>query len=187
MYIVMALLIASAQALDTTGFFQLSTSLSGANVGYKLADDGRSVHLWLTKSVAGMIGFALGNDLGDASVLLIEKDTHAGKIMLRECTAKGQDNLDCRDASQWILAEPDSFNVTGSSLSVQVKRRVSSSSGKDFAYGVNKVVAFHMTSDKFATDYSTGGISTTAMNLKYTAFSSILQLICPTFVFFALN
>ena len=126
------------------------------------------IRFLVQKNAAGYIAFGIGSSMASADIVVIERT--ASTVTLKDCKLTGQAKPTCGETVEsWALTAPDNFELTASSMKVELVRTLATSGvddDKTIADGTNDFVYAYTTSDTLTKHDATGGKGTVKFDLK---------------------
>ena len=138
-------------------------------LSYEIFQEGgvSKVKFLVQKSAAGHVSFGIGSSMKDADVVVIERTSSA--VTVKDCKLVGEVAPVCGESNEaWELTAADNFELTATSMKVEIKRTLGASGAdgdKSMVEGDNVFIYSYSTSNSIAVHDSTGDKGTAKFNL----------------------
>ena len=166
--IVCLFLLASLSKSATFGTYTMSTQL-GPQVTLSYKTDGTNAFFLIEKKAAGHVVFGIGNTMFDSDVVTITRAADNSAPVLKDCHLDARGAPNCGESAEnWVLASSDSFELTATSMKVEIKRPLAASGqnkDKPIANGENTFIFSYTTNNLVVQHDSTGGYGTKTVNI----------------------
>ena len=143
------------------------------------------VRFLVEKTAAGHIAFGIGSSMSSADIVVIERTEST--VTIKDCKLTGQAAPTCSETTEsWALSAPGNFELTATSMKVELVRTLATSGtddDKSIVDGDNDFVYSYTTSNTLIKHDATGGKGTVKFNFKTGALVAKLSSInCITII-----